>query len=183
MNQPDLEHCRRSLKSRTSNAQGHIFEDNIKKACQIYSQQGRAEIDKTPEPFRVLKKHSNGKFTGIFTALAQPDFQGTLADGHSVVFEAKYTTAARMERSVLTQNQMEVLEAHHVLGAMSFVVIGIQSDFYTIPWSIWRDMKQHFGRQYIAPADIEKWRIKFDGAVRFLDFVHEIPQNPKHLGK
>lgn len=161
------------LRGKKNNAQGHIFEDCIMKACRSYAAQGRAKIDKTPEPFRVLQKYQDGIFKGRFTALAQPDFQGTLADGASIVFEAKYTTADRIQQNVLTQEQKETLEAHHVLGAVSYVVIGIQSDFFTIPWVLWRDMKEHFGRKYIKAADVEKYRIKFDGAVRFLEFCHK----------
>jgi Penicillin-binding protein-related factor A, putative recombinase len=164
------------LRGKINNAQGGIFEDNIKKACRLYRQQGRAEIDKTPEPFKVLEKLRDGIFKGRFTAPAQPDFQGTLKGGMSIVFETKYTTADRIERSVLTQNQKETLEAHHTMGAAAFVVFGIQQSFYCLPWICWRDMKQYYGRQYLKPDDLEKWRVKFTGAVMFLDFVHEIPK-------
>lgn len=160
------------IRGMRNNAQGYIFEDNIKKACQIYKMQGKATVDKTPEPFRVLHKQPDGVFTGRFTALAQPDFQGTLAGGQSIVFEAKYTTANRIQRNVLTQEQRETLEAHHVLDAVTLVVFGIQSEFFAVPWTLWRDMKQHFGRQYLKAEDIERYRIKFDGAVRFLEYIH-----------
>ena len=62
-----------------NNAQGHSFEEYIKAGCALYSRQGRAEIDKIPEPFRVMEKLGGGIFKGRFTARAQPDFQGTLA--------------------------------------------------------------------------------------------------------
>jgi recombination protein U len=154
-----------------NNAQGHIFEDAITRACKLYAMQGKATVDKTPEPFRVLHKQRDGIFTGRFTALAQPDFQGTLNNGQSIVFEAKYTTTDRISRNVLTQEQQETLEAHHLMGAQTAVVCGIQSDFFRIPWVIWRDMKQIYGRQYLQATDIEQYRIKFDGAVRFLDYI------------
>lgn len=162
--QPDPLQQIRGMKN---NAQGHIFEDNIMKACRLYAMQGRAKVDKTPEPFRVLHKKPDGVFTGRFTALAQPDFQGTLQTGRSIVFEAKYTTAARIKRNVLTQEQKETLEAHHVLGADTLVVCGIQSLFYSVPWTAWWDMKQIFGRQYLQPEDIEKYRVRFDGGSIF----------------
>ena len=158
------------LRGMKNNAQGFIFEDELKKACQIYSRDGRAEIDKTPEPFRVIKKHGRGIFTGRFTAPAQPDFQGTLRDGRSIVFEAKYTTADRIQRSVLTQNQMDMLTAHQKLGAVSSVVFGIRDRFFTLPWVYWDGMKQRFGRQYLTADDLPEWEIRFTGAVMFLDF-------------
>ena len=99
-----------------NNAQGHSFEEYIKAGCALYSRQGRAEIDKTPEPFRVMEKLGGGIFKGRFTAPAQPDFQGTLAGGRSIVFEAKHTTTDRLKRDVLTGEQQDTLARHHRMG-------------------------------------------------------------------
>ena len=101
-------------RNKVNNAQGHFFEDYIKAGCALYSERGRAEIDKTPEPFRVTEKYSNGIFKGRFTAHAQPDFQGTLDGGRSIVFEAKYTTTDRMKRDALTPVQQKTLESHQI---------------------------------------------------------------------
>lgn len=155
-----------------NNAQGHIFEDNIKSACVWYRERGRAKIKKTPEAFRVKNKHPDGTFTGWFTAPAQPDYQGTLDGGRSIVFEAKYTTTDRMKRGVLTDEQIDDLEDHAQRGALAAVCIGIQDKFFFIPWKVWRDMKQYFGRQYVTATDVEKYRVRFTGAVLFLDYVH-----------
>lgn len=160
------------IRGMRNNAQGWIFEDAIVKACELYAQQGRADVDKTPEPFRVTQKHQNGLFTGRFTAKAMPDFEGTLAGGRSIIFEAKYTTNDRIKRSVLTEKQMEKLERRLKMGAVALVVFGIGQRFYTVPWPHWRDMKQLYGRQYLTHADIELYRIKYNGAVLFLDYVH-----------
>ncbi|MCC0637941.1 Holliday junction resolvase RecU, partial [Clostridioides sp. ES-S-0001-02] len=65
-------------RNKVSNAQGQHFENYINSACIIYRNDNRAEIDKTPEPFRVLSKDKTGKFTGRFIANAQPDFKGAL---------------------------------------------------------------------------------------------------------
>lgn len=164
------------IRGMRNNAQGHIFEEAVEKACQIYRRDGRAIIDKTPEPFRVLKKSADGVFTGRFTALAQPDFQGVLSGGQSIIFETKYTTADRMERRALTDKQMETLESHYRMGAVAMVVLGIGQRFYAITWHQWQEMKQLFGRQYITPDDIEQWRVRFNGAVLFLDYVHSEKQ-------
>jgi len=77
-----------------------------------------------------------------------------------------------MKRNVLTAEQMKSLEYHSSMGALAAVCIGIQDKFYFIPWFIWRDMKARFGRQYITPADVELYRVRFTGAVLFLDYVH-----------
>lgn len=169
------------IRGMRNNAQGHIFEDAIKKACQIYQRDGRAIIDKTPEPFRVLKKLPDGKFTGRFTALAQPDFQGTIIGGRSIIFETKYTTGDRIERRALTQEQMDVLENHEKMGALALVVFGIGSSFYTMPWSNWQGMKAMFGHQYINHRDAAPWRVKFNGAVLFFDFMSGWPLDQYYL--
>ena len=45
----------RRYQNKINNAQGHSFEDYIKAACAFYKDRGRASVDKTPEPFRVLE--------------------------------------------------------------------------------------------------------------------------------
>jgi recombination protein U len=154
-----------------NNAQGQSFEGYIKAACAAYNIDGRAEIDKTPEPFRVMSKQTNGIFSGRFTARAQPDFQGTLAGGRSIVFEAKYTTTDRVKRDALTDEQMKRLARHEKLGALVGICAGIGDKFFFIPWWAWRDMKQIYGRKYVTAADVEQYRVRFTGAVMFLDYV------------
>lgn len=157
-----------------SNNRGHDFEEAIKQACILYASQGRAKVEKTPEPFRVLEKREGGIFVGRFTAHAPPDFQGTLDGGRSIIFEAKYTTTESMKRDVLTETQMETLEDHHRKGALAGVCVGIQDRFFFVPWEVWRDMKQYMGRLYVTAEDLEGLRVRFTGAVMFLDYVHKV---------
>lgn len=156
-------------KNKVNNAQGHLFESGIISACNLYLQEGKACIHKIPEGFRVKKKHTDGTFTGWFTAAAMPDFQGVLKNGRSICFEAKYTTTKRLCRNILTDNQMNVLNSFDRFGAVSAVCVGIQSDFFFIPWQVWRDMKLIFKRQYVTAEDIKEFRIRYNGAVLFLD--------------
>lgn len=157
-----------------SNNRGHEFEEAIRQACVIYAMQGRAKVEKTPEPFRVLEKRENGIFTGRFVAHAQPDFQGTLDGGRSIIFEAKYTTTDSMKRDVLTPTQMETLEVHSQRGALAGVCAGIQDRFFFVPWEVWRDMKKYVHRLYVTAEDLEGLRVRFNGAVLFLDYVHKV---------
>ncbi len=162
--------------NRVNNAQGHDFESAILRGCAIYAAQGIAYIEKTPEPFRVTSKSkSGGIFQGRFTARAQSDFQGTVGGGRSIVFEAKYTTTDRLRWDVLTEKQREALERHQSLGALALVCVGIQGGFFAVPWSRWKNMKQLWGRRYVTANDLEPCRVKFDGAVRFLEYVHTNP--------
>lgn len=149
-------------------------EEAIRQACLLYASQGRAKVEKTPEPFRVLEKREGGIFVGRFTAHAQPDFQGTLDGGRSIIFEAKYTTTDAMKRDVLTETQMETLERHHRCGALAAVCVGIQDRFFFVPWPVWRDMKEAFGHMSVSAAELEDFRVRFTGAVLFLDYVHKI---------
>lgn len=168
------EKLKQQHQNKLNNAQGHHFEREILAGCRMYEQHKIAVIDKTPEPFRVSKKSTNGIFTGRFSTPAQPDFQGTLYGGQSIMFEAKRTSKDRIIRNVLTDTQMDVLEKHNRLGAMCGVCISIQDEFFFIPWNTWRDMKEMYGRQYLKTTDIEEYKVRFDGAVHFLQNVQEV---------
>lgn len=107
----DEDKLKQQYKNRLNNAQGQHFEREILAGCRMYESHGIATIDKTPEPFRVTSKnHRTGEFTGRFSTHAQPDFQGTLYGGRSIMFEAKRTSKDRITRNVLTDTQMDVLE-------------------------------------------------------------------------
>jgi len=85
-------------RNKVNNAQGHFLEDYIKAGCALYSRQGRAEIDKTPEPFRVMEKLGGG---GSLT-MAGAQFQD--ADVHEV---AERLRAAIEEYLAASQNEAE----------------------------------------------------------------------------
>jgi recombination protein U len=168
----DAKTARKIFQNAANNASGQAFEGFIKTGCEYYRLNGRAEIGKTPEPFRVSQKHGGGVFTGRFTALAQPDFQGTLKGGRSICFEAKYTTTGKLKFNALTDAQQTALGNHDALGAMAGVCAGIGDSFYFVPWRMWRDMKPWCGRLYTTADDLEPYRVKFTGALLFLDYVH-----------
>lgn len=169
----DQQAAQRSYRSAVNNAQGQHFEAYIKAGCDYYHIHRRAKIEKISEPFRVTQTHRDGRFTGRFTANADPDFQGTLRGGRSIVFEAKFTSTDRIKRSVLTAEQMDALAEHDAMGALATVCVGIKDQFFFIPWAVWRDMKQHFGRVSVTAADLQAYRVRFTGAVLFLDYINE----------
>ena len=165
-----------------NNAQGHQFEEAILAGCTVYAMTGRAKIDKTPEPFRVQSKGKGGIFTGRFTAHAQPDFQGTLNDGRSIVFEAKYTTTDRLQKEILTQTQQDTLTEHDCMGALAAVCAGIGTEFFFVPWDVWSNMKEIYGRKYVTAADLRPYKVRFDGAVRFLDYLEKPKEGERNVG-
>ena len=130
-----------------------------------------AEITKTPEPMKPLSRpNAKGQFLACFTKQAQPDYKGTLKGGRAIVFEAKHTDAERMQRSVVSEEQEKQLDRHATLGAEAFILVsfGLQ-EYFKIPWEVFRDMKEHYGRKYIRPEDIREYQIKYVGGVlRFL---------------
>ena len=163
----------RSYQSRVNNAQGQLFEMRILAACEYYRIQNRADIHKTPEPFRCLKKDARGKFTGQFVSKAQPDFCGTLMGGASIVFEAKYTLSDKIKKNVLSDKQVEVLELSSRMGADVFVCFGIQDQTFMMPYEKWSDMKNYYGRCYVTQADVQQHRVKEDlNCVLFLNQIN-----------
>ena len=60
----------------------------------------------------------------------------------------------------MTHEQIEALSQHHKLGAAAFVLVSIKlENFYRIPWTTWRDMKQIYGRKHIKQAELEPFRL------------------------
>lgn len=163
-------HYKAVLTGRQSRAAGQTFEDIISRSCEFYSDLGIAEIEKTPEPMKPIKRLERGHFLAVFTKRAQPDYKGTAENGRSIVFEAKHTDTDRMSRDVISPEQEKRLNKHEKLGAECFVLVSFGFvRFFKVPWNIFRDMKQHFCRKYIVPADLKQYECYLiNGVLRFL---------------
>ena len=85
--------------------------------------------------------------------------------------EAKHTDADRIERSRLTQEQLDELESYHAIGARAFVLVSFSlRQFFRIPWPVWRDMRERFGRLYVKPEELEEYRVSAPGGIiKFLE--------------
>lgn len=174
--QDEQKRLSRSYRGMQSKVAGEHFENTIRSSCVWYRERGLACIDKTPEPTKQLSKPNfKGQFLACYTKSAQPDFQGTVEGGGSVVFEAKHTDSDRITYDRLTGEQIDDLEMHYKLGATAFVLVsfGLQG-FYRIPWEVWRDMKAIYGRKYITEKECERYRVPFVcGVIRFLEYVYK----------
>ena len=162
-----------ALRGKQNRAAGALFEQMIDAACRYYRQAGIAEIEKTPEAMKPLG-HQNGKgqFLACYVKKAQPDFKGTLKGGCSIVFEAKITSADKIQQSVVLDQQADALERHRKLGARCFILVSFDfQTFFCIPWEVWQDMKQIYGRKYLRPADIPEYEVKLYRGM--LDFLPE----------
>ena len=169
----------RRYRAAMSNGRGRLHEQMILAACRAYHDQGRANIIKVHEPFRVLKKNrAQGIATVRFTARAQPDFIGCLPSGEMIAFEAKHTDTDRLQFKAVTPTQAQALQDFHKMGAFATVCAGIGDQYFMIPWSVFAGIKTIFGKQYIRAEDVQKYRVKFDGVVWFLDYM----ENPYEDG-
>lgn len=167
----------RSLRAGNSSERGRVFESLLLEGCKIYAQNGKAIVSKVHEPYICMKNLDGGGFVGKFTGRAEPDFKGVLKGGQAIAFEAKSTGKSRICRNVLTMEQMQWLDAQMMMGARTFVCVNMTDEkqrerFFTIPWHVWHDMEIDYGRKYLTAVDIPEYEVKFDGAVRFLEYVN-----------
>ena len=156
---------RRSYTGARSRAEGAGFENLINQACDYYSTHGVACIDKTPEPMKPLGgADRSGRFLACYTKQAQPDYKGVLDGGKAVVFEAKHTSSEKMGFERVSPAQALILSRTAALGGVAFVLCSFgQKAFYRVPWAVWCDMKNLFGRKYVMPADLGQYRVRFGG--------------------
>lgn len=161
------------VKGILNRANGVYWEAIIDAACEYYSRIGIAEIEKTPEPMRPIgSPNGKGQFLACFTKKGQPDYKGTIKGGKAVVFEAKHTDTNRMHQSVITDEQEKRLNNHFSLGADCFVLVSFGLiRYYKIPWDVFRSMKEHYGRKYITPDDIQEYEITRTKTGGYLNFL------------
>lgn len=171
-------------KAAMSSARGRLHEEMIVGAVRAYSERGRAYIIKVPEPFRVLEKERSRAMARVrFTARAQPDFVGVTADGYGIAFEAKYTNSDRLQQKVITATQAEALSRFAACGGAAGVCAGIRDDYFMIPWKVFSRMKEIYGRLYVTAAEIDEYRVKFDGVIWFLDYANGTSFLPPAAGR
>ena len=165
------QHYRAVAVGKRSRAAGGFWEELLEDSCEYYSLMHKAEITKTPEPMKPIgPKNQKGQFLACYTKQAQPDYKGTLAGGRAVVFEAKHTDSDRLQRSVVSEEQEKQLDRHAALGADCFVMVSFGfRQFFKIPWEVFRDMKERYGRKYITPEDVQEYKVRYiGGTLHFL---------------
>lgn len=152
---------KRQLQGLRSRAIGKAFEDRIDRTLEYYAARGFAQIDKTPEPMKILRRLDKGRFVACFLKKAQPDYKGTIKGGRSILFDAKYTEADRMSQSAVSEEQWKHLDSGAALGARCYVLVGFRSGkVYRVPWSVWADMKRIYGHKYVTEAEIEQYQVQ-----------------------
>lgn len=149
---------------------GDYFEELIARACNEYERLGVAKIEKTPEPFKIVKPMGNGKFQGYYVSQAQPDFKGVLAGGRCIVFDAKHTDGAKIEISRLSETQTETLRAYQALGAYAGVLCSFGfRRFFWLPYAVFSAAKTENGHLYWNEKDCESYEVyPMNGYINFL---------------
>lgn len=157
---PPLPNPVNQKKGKKNREEGRAFEEILDHTFAYYSSKGYAQIDKTPEPFKIIKRLENTRFIGCFTRQAQPDYKGTIKGGRTVIFEAKYTSTDRITQDRVSDLQAAYMDQATALGARCFVLAGFKSGgIYRIPWPVWSDMKKKFGHKYVTENDLSEYRI------------------------
>lgn len=155
---------------KANQANGSAFEHMISSACNYYYEKDIAYIEKTPEPFHILKR-AGTQVIGFYEKNAQPDYKGTLCDGTAVMFEAKFTINNQIHQNVVTERQTESLNIYEKYHAHCFVVVSLNfRDYYRVPWAVWKQMKSLFGHKYMNREELEPYRIQLKyGTLLFLE--------------
>lgn len=171
-----MNNINRQMAGRRANAAGGMFEKILNAACMHYRDKGIAIIEKTPEPMRPLKPYGDrrkGQYIACFEKQAQPDYKGVLQNGKAVIFEAKHTDKDRIRESVITETQRQNLDDFEKMGAQCFVMVSMGfEEFYRVPWRIFGNMKNRYGRKYMNAKDLEQFKLKqYMGILMILEGV------------
>ena len=177
INSADAERYKRQIAGARSRIAGEIFENQIESSLRWHFDRGILKATKTPEPMKPIRPMGKaGQFLAHYEKKAQVDFCGTMRGGRSVRFEAKQTDTDRFERKRLTDEQMDDLRDHEKLGALCFVLLCFGYDhFYRVPWQVWENMKEIYGRKYVTENDVQQFRIPFTcGVLKILHGIIDI---------
>lgn len=161
------------VKGRVNRQNGLSFEKKVIFSCEYYSANHIAAIEKTPEPMKIIgtDESRKGLFKAVFEKKAQPDFKGTLNNGRCVLFEAKHTTSNYISKKVVLEVQSNKLNQYESLGALCFVLVSFNfENYYRIPWTVWINMENIFGKAYLKEIDIQKYKIPHKDD--FIDFLY-----------
>ncbi len=161
-----------SGKTSTNNSRekGAAFECLIDASCERYKAAGRAAIEKTPEPMKVLKNLGGGRFEAVFAKKAQVDYKGCKNGGRAIAFDAKATDNDKILQSAITPEQSSQLEAMDTLGCDCFVLVSIQDLYCRVPWRVWRDMTSIYNRKYMTKPELKEYQVSMKGLwLAFLD--------------
>lgn len=149
---------------------GARFELIIEHACSVYAHRGIAMIEKTPEPLKMIRAGRGNEVIAVFEKKAQPDFQGTLQGGRSIVFEAKHTSNTNIQFDRITPVQSLYLVKHAKLGAEVYVIISFKFErFFFVPYKKWVNLQETLNKKSVNANDLSEYEIDLERG--FLNFL------------
>lgn len=153
---------KKRIEGASAKRNGEYFENVIEYTCDYYRMKNIADIQKTPEPMKVLGTldRKKGIFKAVFTKQAQPDFKGVLKGGKTVIFEAKHTNGKSIAKNRLSEEQVINFKNHHKLGAECFILVSFEMKrFYKIPWGVWEDIEFIYKKKSVNESDIKGYEV------------------------
>lgn len=152
---------------------GKMFEQLIESACKVYRNQGRANINKTPEPLKPIGVLRGGQFRAVYDKRGQPDFLGTLAGGKSIMIEAKHTSSTNLRFDSVLRHQARQLALTDILGGIAGILVSFSMErFYYIPYKVWETLENNLGKKSFNEKDVASYAVNTKNG--FIDFLQGV---------
>ena len=159
---------------------GKAFEELIKVSCEQYRSRGMAFIQKTPNPWVIIRRGSRVIDAKPDANHKMLDFVG-LSHGRAIQFEAKSTVVTtRFDLKNIEEHQYEKLKMVHDQGGISFILVSFEKlyEIYLIPFPVLE--RYWIGYMGNGPKSIRYEAMRYEceevrsGRQIFLDFLSNI---------
>lgn len=99
-----------------------VFENILEYTNQIYTNKGKALINKRATPMKIIGKSKGNKHICVFDRKSTVDYDGVY-NGRAIVFEAKSTAKKSFPLDMITDEQIKYLDSAEKQGAISFLIV------------------------------------------------------------
>ena len=82
---------------------------------------------------------------------------------------------------MISDKQEEVLSYKSVLGAVVGVCVGIVDRYFFVPWEVWDNMEEIYGKKSVNADDLAKFEVKFRHGIMFLDRIKKVKNEIKSI--
>lgn len=160
---------------------GKAWERLLEHANDGYRRDRKAVVSRVHPPVTVLSSpdQRTGAFRGFFAGTGPVDFLGYIVPSvQPVAFDAKDTTADRIQFERIDRHQAMLLEAYLPDG-LPFLAIRIKAECFVVPWSrlseyywTWAEGKAERGEASLTVTGCSRigWRMPSPG-----DWLNAIP--------
>jgi recombination protein U len=78
----------------------------------------------------------------------------------------------KINLDVISEHQRKALDTFYKLKSIAAVEVRIKEEFFFVPWKIWKNGQEIFGRKYLKAEDIKEYRVPIGGdGVLFLEGI------------